>query len=750
MRKSILFFDNMRKALLALVLSATAVSALACGPYARSYLAEEYYMFRACGDNMDGRISDGVEDERTANCRAWAALTSADIPLEDIQQVVYKWNLQQIEELQNATKDGMKDYAADNIFATWIVRHQDLEVAAFLLLAKQNETVRLASIDPWYYAVEGDEVSMELNRIAQTADTYTGTRLRDRYTLQAIRALFSLKRYEDCLNVWMEHRSDFSDNIIRTLTVDYVAGVYRRLGKKNLARELYLSVEDYSGAYSCSDTDKSYYEWLFEISPEDESMALYLQRRIHIFENKCHTDWPEGWFEDDLKECRELYAFITKCIRQKPAEPALWYYAGAFLADKLEKKDEALRYIRQARKARCTSEDLASSIRVLDMYFAAKYADRYSWALENRMFRDLRWLDGKIVDGLDDATKEKIEKKGFSNHICGFSQYYWNDMMRKVVIGQLVPLCIQSGYKTRALQYLNMADNRLFQLVPDHTLTWRGKLVDHDWVWLPDTTMTMTDYRAAVAQHNEYDYSNDFFVNLDSLGVRYVQRLAKRMEHPLGAFDRFLTERSYGDRQYLDDIIGTQLIAARRYEEAIPYLERVSREFNMSRNVYPHCNIDPFTEERKGADAYYKLHFAKEMASLKKTIARTKNPDDRAEAMLRYARGMQNAVGDQCWPLTSYYWGDFVCYPFYGQNQQTFITAATAKAEQMKREAFKLFTDDERAAKACADWLMFKTAVSRYPNTETAHNVQGSCDCLVDYHLRPVTPPRLRDDEIGF
>ena len=73
--------------------------------------------------------------------------------------------------------------------------------------------------------------------------------------------------------------------------------------------------------------------------------------------------------------------------------------------------------------------------------------------------------DRKIVSNLDAGTRQVIASNGFYNHNCRFSQYYWNDMMRKIVIAQVVPLCISSGYKTRALQLLNYADNRIFNLV---------------------------------------------------------------------------------------------------------------------------------------------------------------------------------------------------------------------------------------------------------------------------------------------
>ncbi|MBQ5861979.1 MAG: hypothetical protein IIW65_07565, partial [Alistipes sp.] len=45
------------------------------------------------------------------------------------------------------------------------------------------------------------------------------------------------------------------------------------------------------------------------------------------------------------------------------------------------------------------------------------------------------------------------------------SFYYWNDMMRRILIAEVCPRMIKAGRTTRALQLANMADNRLLGLV---------------------------------------------------------------------------------------------------------------------------------------------------------------------------------------------------------------------------------------------------------------------------------------------
>ena len=76
----------------------------------------------------------------------------------------------------------------------------------------------------------------------------------------------------------------------------------------------------------------------------------------------------------------------------------------------------------------------------------------------------LVWLDNKIVSCLDSVTRNTIIESGISNHSCGMSQYYWNDMMRKIVISQVVPLCQSSGYYTRALQWFELCGQSDFHV----------------------------------------------------------------------------------------------------------------------------------------------------------------------------------------------------------------------------------------------------------------------------------------------
>lgn len=705
-----------------------AASSFACGPFDRSYLARDYCIFRACGDDMFG-IEDTYsqkEDNSSyeSNCRSWADITSSNIPLEDIREVVYSWPLEKVQQLHKSIESGNREYSGANNFCRWLVAHGDQEVSAFLLLAKRTEKARNAILNPWYYAVEGDDASTELYDIATQAGAYKGERLRDRYILQQIRALFSMQRYGECLNVWNESGKHFNDGVIKNLALGYVAGAYYHLGEKDDASKIYLQIDDLASASKCAGTKDEFFDWIYEKDPDNKLLIHDVQRRIHNIEQ-----WQRDYyglngltFNDGKEDYEKLYPRIQDIIKKhRGKQMAQWYYAGAFIACKLDRKQEALKYIGKAMQTR-PKGDLGSSIRVFNFYLKVKYAKRYTQDLENEIYTELKWLDRMIVDNLTNEVKNLIKDRGFDNHICGYSQYYWNDAMRKIVISELVPLCLKSNYKTRALQYLNMADNRIFQLVPGCSCK------------------TMNEYRTSTELTNEYDYRNDYFMNLDSIGVKYLKALSFRMQNPISSLDRFLNSRSYNDPQFLYDIIGTQLIASMRFKEACKYLSKLSEKFNKSRNVFYHCNIEPFSGYRyQSPVTHYKLQFARRMSVLENRIRHARNRNDKAEAMLEYARGLQSSIGIDCWPLTSYYWGDFYDYPLYSQYQLRLIKRIEKESDNIKNRAFKLFTDKEREAKAYYEWKMFKTLVQKCGNTSTAEYVKGKCDNLYDYDIKPVS-----------
>ena len=451
---------------------------LACGPFDRLCTPDQYYTFRLCGADMTGNdLRDsrtGRENSQMDNCRSWAKLTSTDIPLEDIQDVVYHWEYDKLEELHAHAMTGKGEN--NNAFANWLIQKKDTEITSFLLLAKRCEKVRAKQCSGWYYPVQGDEENTLLMEIVEKAKAYKGKRLLDRYTLQMMRALTSLRQYNECLNVWLGHKVFFHGDVIQEMAQNYAAGACYHIGEIAKAKKMFIETGDIISYVFCINKEGKTYDSydmlpiIYQRDTNDKRLFQQMQNIIHY-----DIEWGRPNLEKNLKT---LYDFTLNVLDEGKAKNlAGWYYTASYLSDKLCDTVQALEYIRQARELPA-GQDLKDAIRVFDIYLKAKSATKYDTDFENYLYDELSWLDQKIVMNLDSVTKKRIIRYGITYRNFGHSLYYWDDMMRKIVISQVVPKCIASGYQTRALQLLNMADNRLLNFVGKHLYSIDDTIVD--------------------------------------------------------------------------------------------------------------------------------------------------------------------------------------------------------------------------------------------------------------------------------
>lgn len=748
MKKTLIF-------LLLVTVVAGALCAWACGPFERGYLADQYFMFRA----VEPRQEVSATYDFDGNCVAWQAATSDKNSLQDIREVVYRWPLDSIKAL--AEKNS---YSGRNGFARWMVENKETEALSLLALAKRSEKVVKDIGTKWYYHVDGDVPSRELASIVAEAKAYSGKKYADRYALQVLRCLKALRDYKGCIAYWEKTELLFRPDVVRAMAADYAAGACLLSGQPEKAVEIYT---EYLPEKLPEIKSDGMFQALALKAPDSPEVMAYLQREIREAERQAdgsqepanlqnyslqygreYADMVGKEIAAQQNRYRELYDMVMPVVRQGNGEQrARWNYAAAFLADKIGRHDEAVRYVDAALKEAPDSA-LHDSARILRLYIAAANAPQYDAAFESFLEGELRWLDGVMTSGLTPEVRIKYEESGRDSHICGWSIYYPADMMRKVLIGRVAPLCYRSGNPVRALQYLNYADNAIFKKVPVIRRT--DYVYDENTETYKEVTDTVTWDKVRKSRKDVgdryydygYDYACDYFVNLDSVGVDNIIALSEAMETPQSRFDHFLNDGSYIDPEYLYDIIGTQLILESRYDEAAEWLEKVSPDFELSRYVSRYFNRYPFSCKGKmDSDARYRLHFARKMAALQHRIDTEYDSDTRAELMLLYAAGLQNSVGQHAWALASNYWGDMISRSLYSWHKRKQIIAANEKAEALRRQALAMFTDPERAARAYAAVGELKTAVEMFPNSSTAAYLRKSCDHLSDYNFYPVVLP---------
>lgn len=706
-----------------------------------TFKPEGHFMYRVEDKSKEKTaIFSPFNPNAEENCREWQKFSSPDIPLADIYAVVYKMSLADFENfyrelwdlsyVPNTPYSDNKKYSGDNAFLLWLSRNS-MEAAQFLLFAKITEDVRGRHNSRWYYPSMKMGGSMSLEEIAEKALNYQGP-LRDRYLLQAVRTLFSLRRYEDCVTLWNEEASLLpKESIMRRMILSYVAGAEYRMDHYDKAVAYFYEAGDIVSMIACSTKGKNKstvetIERLYKVAPDGSFFPGILQKFIRSTEGERKVSWNDEKRNVVTNEHRRLAQLSIRIAQEgKNTNPAMWYYTAAFIEDLDGHTAQAYNLLAKAERSHGTAF-IKESIKVFRIYLDAKVLP-YDQFYENRLFTQLQWLDQKIVENLTPEVRARTsEIWAFRRNL---SYYYWNDVMRRITLTEVCPRMLAAGKTVRALQLANMADNRLLDLV--------NRITNYGWIddgW-EEKTGTMQDFRRNSA--SSLDYSNYFFEMIDSLDVNKAIEYRRRIEQPLNAFDRFLNQRSYASLDYVDDIIGTKYLRAMRYKEAVSYLGRVSRSFEG--HLHTELEWDPFSYDRKIPEnkTDFKYRFAREMYMLEQEMNNSANVNRRAEAMFRYAIGLRSSFG-KCWGLTQYYLGR----EFYGQVQEKRdwskdpqTVRAIERSSELLQKACSLFQDPELAAQSLQKLHQYLTLVKKYPQTATSHYVRGHCDNLVDYAI---------------
>ena len=233
------------------LLSAHGIQAVACSWIV--YSPKDYRMFRL-GDEYktDGDFNYNAD----ANCRLWKEQTKSNASLGEIYEVVYKMSAEEI------TRRVQRNDTLNCFIQTL---RSDREATAVLLLAKRCEAVRNTMNSLWYYPAKNDPDRHSLEDIAKRAKLHESARFQTRYALQAVRAMMTLNKYDDCINYWMRVEPSLEKDIIYKMALRYVAGAYYNLGEEETAKHLYGVAGDTQSLIWCAEKKSDTIDTMEEI-----------------------------------------------------------------------------------------------------------------------------------------------------------------------------------------------------------------------------------------------------------------------------------------------------------------------------------------------------------------------------------------------------------------------------------------------------------------------------------------------------
>lgn len=714
------------------------VSAAACGFC--GFLPEDYYMYRISGNYMKGHFDKpSFNYMGNENCLLWKEQTGTGATLDEIYEVVYKTSYQEIEYFTSPKADLMKSKVyMKNEFARTL--RNDTEAAQMLMVAKYCESARKGINSPWYYPAYRDPVVYKLEEVIKYAKAYTGDRFKTRYALQVERALLSLQRYDECISYWDKVADSLPDDIIKDMALRYVAGAWYNKGDIEKARTLFGQAGDIESLTSlCRDDERSIYEIIYDYAPDSEELRDMVERNIiaaeHQYFDNSYEEHP-NWMVKDLQNIHKAALRIASEGKVKDVD--LWYYTAAFIEHLGGDNKAALKTVALAEKAP-GSQFIKESAKVLRIYVTAVDTPYSSKYLSKTMMSEIKWLDEMVQSNLEEA-REETSSNGIFYMKSNMSYYYWNDMLRKVLLGVVCPKLLKGGDTVNALALTNMADNRLLSLVDCvHQYEYNSE----DWS-LSIIKKTMEQFRGGEG-FNYNDYSNAFFKLADTVSVDALVKYVSTFDKPKKD-QKYINARSYTDKAYFADIVGTRMLREGRYAEAEKWLSQVPSSFQKRLNVDKegYLKLDPFTLRIKElpSSADYKISFAREMASLERNIKKEKDPDMKAMMIERFATGMKNSV-DKSWALTFYGRSWYDEEPLFNSYQYRKRTEVLEKVQSLYGQALATARGNEAKATILRDLGNLKTAVTEYPETQVAAFIRSHCDVLADYHMERPASYRL-------
>jgi hypothetical protein len=294
-------------------------------------------------------------------------------------------------------------------------------------------------------------------------------------------------------------------------------------------------------------------------------------------------------------------------------------------------------------------------------------------------------------------------------------------MLKKIVLGTVVPRMIEAGKTPLALLLANYADNRMLELTESYLYLSKQS----------DTTshyVTISNIRNG-KKFNMFDYSNSYFKLMDSVDVFWLKQYKKLIESPVSPLEKFLYKRAYLSNDYLNDIIGTRYLRNMDYDNAVKYLSGISNKYQQTTNVAIYLDRNPFDYDRKqlaNSTNTAKLDFARKMIEYKR-MAQNGSDDEKGKALVMMGIGIRSSF-DYCWALTQY-------HDYYEDSWRTntHTIAARIISSSMIDQGLEIIKDPEIAAECYLKLYRYKTIAKYCADTKIGMQVLAKCDKLRDY-----------------
>lgn len=530
--------------------------------------------------------------------------------------------------------------------------------------------------DTWDYPTRQQLLQRKqtLTNMLAAAKAYRGRKLSTQYRLLAMRANMLLGNNAQNISYWKTTASRLPQSVYRDMMENIYARALLKTGKQRDALEIYARQNDQQSmrwgvrhyrnlsgikAIYARNANSRVLPYLVQdfVNNVQETQDVYTRPSAFI-PDADKAQWTKKDYTQAIEEvgARVIYrdeaqafiAFAAQVLKEgKTSTPALWHEASGALQFLLGHYSAAKTSLAQAISAEGTQRMHDNARAIADIN--SIYTEKMDKELQIHLVKEIAWMRNRSQQA------ETKDDNGFTY----VADTYFANMLQRMVYNHLVPELQKQGNGFLALAMLANMDNH-----------------DNDGT-LPSTRKHVPTYYQPAKCYNPLpDWWGDYYDALQQLSVDSLKQFVAYLHapHANSPLADAACKSSYQSDDYFNDFIGTRLMAMGRFEEAIPYLRKVSTGFIYNSNICGYIGRRSYQQPRWFVHqvindtlntgprsvvitANQKLNFCQDITNLKHVYQNAGSDTLRASLAYKIASMLYQASyeGD-CWYLTHYDW----------------------------------------------------------------------------------------------
>ena len=531
----------------------------------------------------------------------------------------YRWNAEII--METAQKKG------------------DQEMVDYLKMLNKYMEISDQLAETWDYPTKEQlqKRKIDLNTMVSRANNYKGQKLKAQWQLLLMRANLLLGKNADNITFWEQKGSKLPASVYRDMMYNIYAGSLLRVDRRREACDIYAEQGDMVSIKWAMRKMRNLggIKTIYDEAPNSATINFLIQDFVNNVQETIDSDGYKEWVEEQLDrriiQRNEAYRFIDYANNVvkggKTKSPALWMAAVGELQYLFGEHQKAMNSLNQAVKMEGTQrmKDNARAIRIIASIPASKMDNSYK-----------EWLTGEL-----NWLIEKVKEENKNNPENIYDNHYF-DVFDRLIYRELMP------------KYESMGRNDMSAAL--------SKMLE---------CSEMSVYGKSSSPC--YDsYSSQYFSIVDLMTpeqtIKHFDLLSSGGKD---ALERFVISHTNSDKNFFNDLIGTKYLANGQFEQAIPYLQKVSLKFMEGQNIsYYLANRDYTTARWMGkqetGDAECdgpnqgkltsnpKVNFCRDMLKLLNQYGQQTGEARKKTAYDLATRYFQASHLGDCWYLTRY------------------------------------------------------------------------------------------------